>query len=95
MIKTKVVHLKREAFDIRIDRQTEWGNPFIIGRDGTREQVIEKYRRWLLTQKQLLAKIHTLKGKVLGCWCKPAACHGDILARLAEESDELLSSECW
>jgi len=84
MEKTKVVHLKREPFDIRIDRQTEWGNPFIIGRDGTREQVIEKYRRWLLTQKELLDKIHTLKGKVLGCWCKPAACHGDVLAELAD-----------
>lgn len=25
-----------------------------------------------------------LKGKRLGCWCKPQGCHGDVLARIAE-----------
>jgi hypothetical protein len=54
-----------------------------IGRDGTRAQVIERYGRWLDTQPELLAALPQLKGKTLGCWCAPQACHGDVLARLA------------
>jgi hypothetical protein len=83
---TKVVHCKREKYDIYIGRPSKWGNPFTIGRDGTREQVIEKYRRWIMTQPELLAALPGLKGRVLGCWCKPKACHGDVLAELADDS---------
>jgi hypothetical protein len=47
--------------------------------------VIEKYRVWIQTQPQLMAALGELRGKVLGCWCKPlAACHGDVLAELAD-----------
>ena len=81
---TKVVHCKREKYDIYIGRPSKWGNPFTMGRDGTREQVIEKYRRWIMTQPELLAALPELKGQVLGCWCKPKACHGDVLAELAD-----------
>jgi len=81
---TKVVHCKREKYDIYIGRPSKWGNPFTMGRDGTREQVIEKYRRWIMTQPELLAALPELKGRVLGCWCKPKACHGDVLAELAD-----------
>ncbi len=45
---TRVVHCKRERYDVYIGRPGPWGNPFVIGRDGTREQVIAKYRTWLL-----------------------------------------------
>lgn len=24
-----------------------------------------------------------LKGKILGCWCSPLACHGDVLVEIA------------
>jgi hypothetical protein len=63
----------------------KWGNPFIIGRDGTREEVIQKYREWImLTQPELFGQIPIeLKDKRLGCWCKPLPCHGDVLAELA------------
>lgn len=81
---TKVVHCKRKKYDIYIGRPSKWGNPFTIGRDGTREQVIEKYHRWIITQPELLAALPELKGRVLGCWCKPKACHGDVLAELAD-----------
>jgi hypothetical protein len=81
---TKVVHCKREKYDIYIGRPSKWGNPFTIGRDGTREQLIEKYHRWIITQPELLAALPELKGRVLGCWCKPKACHGDVLAELAD-----------
>ena len=67
-----------------IGRPSKWGNPFTIGRDGTREEVIAKYREWIKSQPRLLADLHELEGKVLGCWCSPQACHGDVLSELAE-----------
>jgi hypothetical protein len=78
-----VVHCKRSRHDVYIGRPSKWGNPFQVGRDGTREQVIERYERWLLTQPELLAALPELAGRTLGCWCAPRACHGDVLARLA------------
>jgi hypothetical protein len=45
--------------------------------------VIERHERWLLTQPALLAALPELAGRTLGCWCAPRACHGDVLARLA------------
>jgi hypothetical protein len=42
-----------------------------------------KYRAWLLANPELFSKLPELKGKVLGCWCAPKACHGDILSELA------------
>lgn len=81
---TRVVHYKREAFDVYVGRPSKWGNPFRIGPDGTREEVIEKYRGWLVSQKDLLNDIYVLKGKTLGCWCAPLPCHGDVLVELAE-----------
>ena len=78
-----VVHCKRAAHDVYIGRPSKWGNPFVIGRDGTREEVIARYEAWLLEQPELLAALPELEGKTLGCWCAPRPCHGDVLARLA------------
>jgi hypothetical protein len=83
--KARVVHCRREVFDVYLGRPGKWGNPFAIGRDGTRAEVIAKYRCWLLTQPELLAALPELKGKTLGCWCAPQACHGDVLAALADK----------
>lgn len=58
------------------------GNPYEIGKDGSREEVIEKYKAWFLKNNALLSQISELKGKVLGCWCKPLPCHGDFLCEL-------------
>lgn len=84
MPSTRVVH-KDEPHDVYIGRPSKWGNPFYIGRNGTRDDVIRAYARWIRTQPQLLACLHELRGKVLGCYCKPKACHGDVLAKLADE----------
>ncbi len=81
---TRVVHCKRDRYDIYIGRPSKWGNPFRVGVHGNRDQVIEKYKAWLHTQPRLLAALPELRGKVLGCWCKPLACHGDVLAALAD-----------
>lgn len=83
-MKTKVVHYKRDEYDIYIGRPSKWGNPFFIGRDGSRKEVIEKYREWIMNQPELLKEIPKLKGKRLGCFCSPKPCHGDVLAELAD-----------
>jgi hypothetical protein len=82
--KTRVVDCRREHYDILIDRRTKWGNPYHIGKDGTREEVIAKYRERLICSPHLMGALHELKGKTLGCWCKPQACHGDVLVELAK-----------
>jgi len=84
-METRAVNLHAERFDVRIDRLTRWGNPFVIGKDGDRETVISKYEDWILMRPDLLADLPVLRGKRLGCHCKPLACHGDVLARLADE----------
>jgi hypothetical protein len=79
-----VVHCKREAFDVYIGRPSKWGNPFVIGEHGSRAEVIEQYRIYLQSHPDLVdAAQRELKGKVLGCWCAPLACHGEILAGIA------------
>lgn len=81
---TRVVNIKKEGCDVYIGRGSIWGNPFTIGKDGSREDVITKYIDWLLKQKDLLQKIPALRGKRLGCWCKPKDCHGDVLIQCIE-----------
>ena len=79
---TRVVNIRYSQYDVYIGRGSIWGNPFIIGRDGTRLEVIDKYRDWIVAQPELLAQLHILQGKILGCHCKPKACHGDVLIEL-------------
>jgi hypothetical protein len=81
---TKVVNLRNENYDIFIGRGSKWGNPFYIGKDGTRKEVIEKYLHYILEKQDLMDSLHELKGKRLGCYCKPLKCHGDILIDLIE-----------
>jgi len=89
-IETKIVHCNKENFDIYIGRPSKgrpskWGNPFREGKDGTRKEVINKYRKYILSNKELLDSLGELEGKVLGCWCKPKACHGDVLIELIKK----------
>ncbi|CAF0866474.1 unnamed protein product [Adineta steineri] len=84
-LKTQVVHCKKSNYDVYIGRPSDWGNPFVIGKDGDRSDVIRKYRNWIMRQPDLLsrAKIE-LRGRRIACWCKPEACHGDVLAEIAD-----------
>lgn len=83
-----VVHCKRAKYDVYIGRPSKWGNPFEIGKDGDRETVIRKYRQWVVMQPHLMAELPELRGKVLGCWCAPKPCHGDVLVSLANTKDQ-------
>lgn len=90
----RVVNVRSgESFDVYVGRDRDragrgkWGNPFIIGRDGDRDEVIEKYREWILDQSELMARVFSLRGKSLGCWCAPEACHADVLLELANAPD--------
>ena len=80
----KVVNLRRRKYDVYIGRGSKWGNKFVVGMDGNREEVIRKYRRWIMKDGRLLLCLEELRGKVLGCFCKPLACHGDVLVELVE-----------
>lgn len=77
----RVVHCKKAQYDVYIGRPSKWGNPFEIGKDGSREDVIHKYEKYLLSSPKLISELYELKGKTLGCWCYPNKCHGDILVK--------------
>lgn len=91
----RVVHCKRERFDVYIGRPGKWGNPLVLDREENREQVLREYRRWLDGDSVMTLRfgappskteiVIELKGKILGCWCAPKSCHGDILAEIANE----------
>jgi len=92
----RVVHCKQEPFDVYIGRPSKWGNPFTHIQDGntkakyicsSRKEAIEKYRQWITKGggRYLLQHIGELRGKTLGCWCKPQTCHGDVLVELAND----------
>jgi D-arabinose 1-dehydrogenase-like Zn-dependent alcohol dehydrogenase len=69
--------------------ESKWHNPFVIGQDGTREEVIARYHGYLLQQEQkhlVDCILHELKDKV--CWCKPEPCHGGVLAVYADNKKE-------
>ena len=89
---TRVVNRRKEPFDVYIGRPSPWGNPF-SHMDGTlakfkvanRVEAIARFREWFLGQPVLVARAQReLKGKVLGCWCKPDDCHGDVLVEIVE-----------
>jgi len=79
-------HLRDVPYSaVYVGRPTKWGNPFAIGKDGTREEVIVKYRKWLTYERPDLVEMafRELRGKDLVCWCHPKACHADVLLELA------------
>lgn len=65
-----------------IGRPDIFGNPFVIGRDGTRAEVIAKYAKWAPTQPHIVAALAELAGKDLVCWCAPLPCHVEVLLQM-------------
>ena len=63
------------------------GNPFALGKDSSRDEVISNYRCWVVTQTDLMNSLDELRGKDLICWCAPLACHAEVLRELANGAD--------
>lgn len=78
---------------VYIGRGSEWGNPFKIGKDGNREQVIEKFENLIRMNDHMIDGVLTktikreLRGKHLVCFCAPKLCHGDVLLRIANSEE--------
>lgn len=90
---TTVVNIHSgQPYDIYIGRGSSWGNPYTHRPSAfsdviyvvTREEAIARYREYLISRPDLMARLPSLRGKRLGCYCKPLDCHGDILAELAD-----------
>lgn len=86
---TTVVNLRTSSFDVYIGRagkgqDGKWGNPFSTG---TREENIKNFEEYLINNKELMQDLHELRGKRLGCFCKPRACHGDVLKKYADKEN--------
>ena len=84
-LREELAHAPVHNNTILIDRRTKWGNRFRIGRDGTREQVIARYRadlwRRIRAGQITLEELAGMDGMWLACWCDPQPCHGHVLAR--------------
>lgn len=90
MITPRVVHCKREAYTLYIGRPSKWGNPYIFKPSkyggilvADRAESIIRYEEY--ARENLWNLLQELEGEILGCWCKPQICHGDILIKLFKE----------
>jgi len=98
---TKVVRIRRkgteivQGCDVYIGRrcrlggwdldQSKWNNPFTVKECGSVEEACRRYEEHLRSKPELLQQLPELRGKTLGCWCKPNMCHGDVLVKLLNE----------
>lgn len=85
-----VVNVERDEFDVYVGRGTPWGNPFREGPTTNRTQIIARYEAWLLAQPELVERAREeLRGRRLGCHCRPRQCHADVLAMVANGGTHL------
>lgn len=85
---TRVVNLYKEPYDVYIGRPGKnqdgyFGNPFKLSKEETRDATIEKFKVYflerILSDDEFKMNVLELRGKTLGCFCKPALCHGDVI----------------
>ncbi len=93
----KIVNIRLDKFDTFGGRGSIIGNPFEIPRDGDRDEVIRKYRRWFnfAIRDAIFKKyVESLKDKTVGCYCKQpnleVACHLDIIKEYLDNLCEIL-----
>jgi hypothetical protein len=88
---TQIVNLNKEPYDVYIGRGSKWGCPYTIIKDrptlakeivASKEETLSKYKEYVLNTPELMESLDELDGKVLGCFCKPEPCHGDVLLEL-------------
>ena len=91
IVNLKSVDIKQWTKDDRniyigrtVNGNGDWGNPYKLkDHDFNRSKVLALYEEYLHSDKELLSKVINLKDKILGCWCSPESCHGEVLHRLA------------
>lgn len=96
---TEVVSMRNgnKNFDIRIDRESKWGNRHYMKDDSVaeRDRVCDEHEKELWQKIDdgdiTISELEELYGKRLGCWCKPKRCHGDALANAAEWAHNLMN----
>lgn len=94
-INTEFQELKKSDSYEYIGRGSNWGNPYSMFGDEqeSREEVILKFKYDFDRDILMKAKkkdVHLLTGKRLGCFCKPHACHGDVIADYLNSFDDEL-----
>jgi len=103
-MKTSVVNLHNSSYDVYIGRKGRgkdgyFGNPIIVGRvcvcgikhcypGGTIKCYREYFYKRLANDPMFKASVEELKGKRLGCFCKPDPCHGDVIVEYLENEEE-------
>lgn len=93
---TRIVNLNKEPYDIYIGRGSKWGNPYTTIKDrvtlaseivDTSEEALLNYKEYIISTPELYDSLCELDGKILGCFCKPKPCHGDILLELISQKN--------
>ena len=88
---TTIVNMHHTSvYDAKIDRTTVFGNPYFVGRDGDREEVLAKYRRYFLQRIEndlaFRTEVLNLRNCILACWCSPQRCHGEVIVEWLNEN---------
>lgn len=87
---TLVVNARVTRPDVMVDRTSEFGNPFMPTRREDRDAVIDRFKAYFLTrvatEPPFRRRVLALKGKTLGCWCRPLPCHGTVIAEWLDAS---------
>ena len=88
ILNEKTDAIPADAVYVGRGRGSRWGNPFKIGRDGNRDQVIELYRQWLWREikagRITRDDLRSLAGRDLICWCAPNRCHAEVIRRAVQ-----------
>lgn len=85
------------AKDLRCHQTSLWANPYSDVYGARRAVAMAEYRQSLRERlsgprrDEWLFQLRLLRGKRLGCWCKPKRCHGDVIveAIIADQEGRL------
>lgn len=91
-MKTRVVNIQNDRCDVYIGRGGPFGNPYVIGENGDRAEVLRLFKLYFRDRLKRDApfrdKVMALKGKTIGCFCHPRDCHGHIIAEFLDGPSE-------
>ena len=90
MMVTELLNIRHGKADVYIGRGSPFGNPYVLGVDGDRNEVIRLYRIYfydkIMRDSKFRLDVEALRGKKLGCHCHPMSCHGDVIVEYLEHA---------